>query len=319
MKIARLTAPVIDMVGLVASLAGAPIAALLAKLGPSRLPLTYRLWDALGVTPIRYHYYQPILRLEDMAKRGWERDQLVGIDFNVEGQLALLQELNYQKELSAFPVTDQGYKAKFFYNNSMFESGDAEIYYSLIRRFRPKRILEIGGGYSTVIAHLALQANGGSAQHICIEPYEHEWLAQVGVTEVIRSKVEALPIDLFASLGKNDILYIDSSHVLRTGGDVWFEYLQILPNLKPGVLVHSHDIFLPYPYPKEWLTRRRLYWTEQYLLQAVLQDNPSFEVLLALHFLSKEHRADLARACPIYASQAGRNPGSFWMRKKLMA
>jgi predicted O-methyltransferase YrrM len=277
--------------------------------------MTYRLWDALGVTPIRYHYHQPLPRIDDLPERTWVRDQLTGIDFNVDGQLSLLSVLNYQSELAAIPIDDTGDRARFFYNNLNFGSGDAEIYYSLVRQFRPKCILEIGGGYSTLIAHMAVEANGGGTEHICVEPYEQPWLEQIGLSKVIRARAESLPLDLFTALGVNDILFIDSSHVLRAGGDVWFEYLQILPNLGPGVLVHVHDVFLPYPYPKEWLKIRRLYWTEQFLLQAVLQNNSSFKVLLALYFLSQEHRSDLARACPVYATQQERGPGSFWMRK----
>lgn len=265
---------------------------------------------------MRYHYYQPIPRLEEVPERAWDRDRLVGVDFNENGQLSLLTQLNYQEELTAFPTYDRPDSARFFYNNTTFGSGDAEIYYSIIREFKPRRIVEIGGGYSTLIGHLAVQANGNGTEHLCVEPYEQPWLERVGLTKVIRSRVEELPIDLFTALGENDILFIDSSHVLRTGGDVWFEYLQILPSLRPGVLVHFHDVFLPYPYPREWLNVRRLYWNEQYLLQAVLQGNSSFEVLLALHFLSREHHSELARACPIYAKQPGRRPGSFWVRKR---
>ena len=277
--------------------------------------MTHRLWDAFHVTPIRHHYYQPIPRLQDLPERTWLRDPMAGIDFNIQGQLSVLRKLNYQQELSAFAVNDPGGKTNFFYNNSTFGPGDAEIYYSMIRHFRPKRIIEIGGGYSTLVAHLAIIANGEATEHICVEPYEQTWLEKVGLTQIIRSRVETLPLDLFSRLGQNDILFIDSSHVMRTGGDVWFEYLQVLPTLNLGVLVHVHDIFLPYPYPKEWLSVRRLYWTEQYLLQAILQNNSSFEVLLALHFLCKDFQPDVARVCPIYATQPWRNPGSFWMRR----
>jgi predicted O-methyltransferase YrrM len=312
----RLLNKFLDMAGVVASIPVAPLAGLLSRLGPTRIPATYRVWDAMGVTPVRYHYYQPIPRIEDISKQAWQRDRLAGIDLNEGGQLSLLKQLNYQNELAVLPQDDKAGEVRYFYNNSNFGPGDAEIYYSIIRSFKPRRILEIGGGYSTSIAHLAVQANGNGTQHICVEPYEEPWLETLGLTQIIRSKVEDLPIELFASLRENDILFIDSSHVLRTGGDVWFEYLQILPSLNPGVLVHVHDVFLPYPYPKEWMTERRLYWTEQYLLQAVLQNNSSFEVLLALHFLSKEHHSELARVCPIYAAQPLRKPGSFWLRKR---
>jgi predicted O-methyltransferase YrrM len=307
--------PIIDVIAATGSLVIAPLAALVARLGPARIPITYRLWDALGVSPLRYHYYQPISKLSELPEILWENDDLKGIDFNIEGQLAILRSLNYQEELYAYPIDDPGVGKQFFYKNSNFGSGDAEIYYALLRYLKPKRVIEIGGGYSTLIGHHALEVNGNSAEHICIEPYEMPWLEKIGLTKIVRSKVEDVPVEFFTELEANDILFIDSSHILRPGGDVWFEYLHILPNLKPGVFVHIHDIFLPYPYPREWLTVRRLYWTEQYLLQSMLQHSRAFEVVLALHFLSKMYANELARACPIYAMQAGRNPGSFWMRK----
>lgn len=313
MEAGRVFGRIVDFGCLLASVPTAPIVALLARLGPVRLPATYRLWDSAGVTPIPHHYYQPIPRMPDLPERTWLRDSLAGIDINVSGQLSLLQQLNYHQELSSLPVEDSGVEGQYFYNNSMFGPGDAEIYYSLIRHFKPKRIIEIGGGYSTLIAQLAVRAGGAPTEHICVEPYECPWLENVGLTQIVRSRVEDVSVDLFSSLRENDILFIDSSHVLRTGGDVWFEYLQVLPRLNPGVLVHVHDIFLPYPYPKEWLTVRRLFWTEQYLLQAILQNNSRLKVVLALQFLSKEFQSELARACPVYAVQRHRNPGSFWM------
>lgn len=312
----QLLTPIADVAGVIGSIAIAPLAAALARLGPIRLPLTYRLWDSFGVTPIRYHYYQPIPRLDELPEITWACDGLTGIDFRIDSQLSLLSKLNSQRELSALPIDGPDDSSRFFYNNTTFGSGDAEIYYSVIRHFRPKRIIEIGGGYSTLVAHHAVKANGNGGEHICIEPFEMPWLEKVGLTNVIRSKVEDLPIELFGNLQENDILFIDSSHVLRPGGDVWFEYLRIMPILKSGVLVHIHDVFLPYQYPKAWLTIQRLYWNEQYLLQAILQNSKSFEVVLALHFLSKQYHDQLARACPIYGAQPGRAPGSFWMRRR---
>ncbi len=206
-----------------------------------------------------------------------------GIQLDIEGQVRLLQTFAYRNELLEIPV-------------ERCDSG-------------------IGGGYSTLLARRALAKNSDGAEHICIEPFEQPWLSNIGLTQLIRSRVECVPLGLFRSLGSNDILFIDSSHVLRTGGDVWYEYLRILPTLNPGVLVHAHDIFLPFPYPRDWLLTERRYWTEQYLLQALLQDNSRFKVLLALHLLSKERPDELARACPIYAQQPGRDPGSFWMTR----
>lgn len=315
-KISKFVERIADLAVLAGSVVSAPLARVQARLGPARLPLTYKLWDALGVTPIRFHYYEPIPRCDRLPPRAWQRDPMVGVDLNVEGQLALLNTLNYGEELLAIPLEHSANGVRFHYRNTLFGPGDAEAYYSIIRRFRPRRILEIGGGYSTLIARLAVAKNARDVEHICVEPYEQPWLENIGLSQVIRSRVEDLPLDLFAGLRRDDILFIDSSHVLRSGGDVWFEYLHILPLLRPGVLVHAHDIFLPYPYPESWLTVHRRYWTEQYLLQAVLQSNPSLEIVLAMHFLSKDHPQELARAFPVYAMHGGCNPGSFWVQRR---
>lgn len=316
MKTSRFVERIADFAVVAGSLVAAPLAKLQARIGPVRLPLTYKLWDAVGVTPIRFHYYEPIPRWNQLATSALQRDPMLGVDLNVEGQLALLGNLNYAEELLCIPFEQHKNDVGFHYDNSLFGPGDAEAYYSMIRHFRPRRIIEIGGGYSTLIARLAVAKNAADVEHICIEPYEQPWLDTIGLSRVIRSRVEDLPLDLFARLERNDILFIDSSHVLRTGGDVWFEYLRILPHLRPGVLVHAHDIFLPYPYPESWLTVHRRYWTEQYVLQAVLQSNSSLEIVLAMHFLSKDYPQVLGRAFPVYGLHRERNPGSFWFRPR---
>jgi predicted O-methyltransferase YrrM len=315
----KLMERLVDMCALSGSVLSAPLAKVQTRFGPARLPITYRFWDLLGVTPLAFHYYEPITRCTEPPARAWQRDPLLGINFNVSGQLDLLTNLRYGKELRAIPVERTVHEPAFYYRNSMFGPGDAEAYYSMIRHCRPRRILEIGGGYSTLVARLAIARNGQNkdeVEHICVEPYEQPWLEKIGLTRVVRSRVEDMHLELFESLEPNDILFIDSSHVLRTGGDVWFEYLQVLPGLRPGVLIHAHDIFLPYPYPKSWLTVHRRYWTEQYLLQGILQGNSSLEVVMAMYFLSREYPRELARAFPVYGGESTCNPGSFWLRKR---
>jgi hypothetical protein len=108
---------------------------------------------------------------------------------------------------------------------------------------------------------------GYTCEHICIEPYEAQWLEKLDVT-TIREPVERLDKSLFRSLEKNDILFIDSSHMIRPQGDVLFEYLEILPILQSGVLIHIHDIFTPKDYLEEWLSQEVRFWNEQYLLEA---------------------------------------------------
>lgn len=158
----------------------------------------------------------------------------------------------------------------FYFNNGAFESGDAEYWYQLIRLKKPKKIFEVGSGNSTLMAINAIRKNREEnadykCEYVCIEPYEMPWLEKTEVT-VIRKKVENVDISFFSELGEGDILFIDSSHIIRPDGDVLFEYLQLLPTLKKGVIVHVHDIFSPRNYLDEWLRDDVRFWNEQYLL-----------------------------------------------------
>jgi hypothetical protein len=142
-------------------------------------------------------------------------------------------------------------------------------------------------------------------------------LDTVRLSKLIRKPVETVDLAVFQQLGADDILFIDSSHVLRIGGDVQFEYLEILPRLRPGVLVHAHDIFLPFEYPLSWVRDKKWFWTEQHILQAFLVFNSEFEVVLALGYLHAHHRELLARAAPVYAEHPSSGPSSLWLRRKL--
>lgn len=315
-----LLSTLIDILGVPITFLVAAWSKLQARFGPKRLPTSFKIWDFFDLAPVNYHYYQPIFKVSDLSEDTWTKaDPLSGIDLNVETQLTLLEQFDYQNELEQFPIDKPQEELKFYYDNWMFCAGDAEIFYSLIRHFKPSRVVEIGSGFSTRIAKAALEQNrleGKVSKHICIEPFEAPWLEKLGVDQVMREKVETLPPSYFENLEKNDILFIDSSHVVRTKGDVVYEFLQILPSLKSGVIVHIHDIFLPFEYPRKWLAKERWFWTEQYLLQAFLSFNSEFEVVLALNYLAHHSRAALDRKCPIFAKQKNRVASSFWIRKR---
>jgi hypothetical protein len=125
--------------------------------------------------------------------------------------------------------------------------------------------------------------------------------------------VQDVDLTLFESLGENDVLFIDSSHVLHVDSDVRFLFLEVLPNLQPGVVVHVHDIFLPDHYPRQWVVEEHRFWTEQYLLQAFLAFNPSFEILWAGSYMRARHAERLREAFASYDSSVW--PGSFWFRR----
>lgn len=317
--IRRLSLKVIDMCLSVFALSSALIAKIQWRCGgPQNVPYSFRAWNALGVLPVPFHYYHPTFDPERLPDSVWTRaSRLPGIDLRVEAQLELLGKFRYCDELRRLPLRGQP-NGGFAYFNPMFGPGDAEILYSVIRNFKPQRLIEIGSGYSTLLAKAALERNrveGRDFEHICIEPYPEPWLQEIKGTRLIRERVETMDASFFEQLGENDILFIDSSHVIRIGGDVEFEYLEVLPRLRSGVLVHAHDIFLPFEYPLEWVRDKKWFWTEQQLLQAFLAFNAEFKVVLALSYLNRHHREALASAAPIYADCAVNRPGSFWIQR----
>jgi predicted O-methyltransferase YrrM len=298
----------------------AGVAKLQWRAGPEWLPRSFRAWNAAGVVPVPLHFYHPAFDPDALPESVWTREsQLLGIDLQTKKQLQLLSQFRYADELQRFPLNGNP-KDGFYYSNRMFGPADAEILYSMIRHVKPRRVIEIGSGYSTLLAKAALDRNGAEgfdSEHICIEPFPPSWLEKVQITRLVQKPVEVIDAAFFEQLRANDILFIDSSHVLRIGGDVWFEYLEVLPRLLPGVLVQVHDIFLPFEYPVSWVREKRWFWTEQHLLQAFLAFNSAFEVVLALSYLNAHHREELAAAAPVYKEDSSCRPGSFWMRRKV--
>jgi len=286
------------------------------RLGPARLPSSRQSLRRMGLFPIRDHYYQPLFNDAHLTKPLSAVRTLPGIDWRPDDQVALLDQLRYANELqslnlAAAPKGD----LDFFIANDGFGSGDAEFLYSMIRHIEPNRVIEVGSGNSTKIAQLALKQNssetGRDCEHICIEPYEVPWLEQLGV-RVMRERVEAVGLDFFRQLGPNDLLFIDSSHMIRPQGDVLFEYLEVLPTLASGVYVHVHDIFSPRDYPDPWIRNDVRMWNEQYLLEALLSNSDRYEVVAALNYLQHAEYDRLAKVCPYLTKD--REPGSFYIR-----
>ncbi|MBX0333436.1 class I SAM-dependent methyltransferase [Pontibacter sp. HSC-14F20] len=295
----------------------------LTTFGIHKAALAEKIFTVFGVLPIRDHYYQPLVNPKKHLKKSLHEDRyLPGINFNDNIQLKILQSFNYNQELLQIPIEKpENNNIRFYFSNGSYESGDAEYLYNMIRQFRPNRMIEIGSGFSTLMAIEAFRKNKEldktyEYEHICIEPYEMPWLEST-TAKIIRQKVESLDINIFKKLNKNDILFIDSSHIIRPQGDVLFEILEILPNLNPGVLVHIHDIFTPKDYLEEWVYKEHLLWNEQYLLEAFLSNNDSYEIVGAVNYLLHNHKEDLYMKAPILAKQSHQKPGSFWIRKKL--
>jgi len=273
------------------------------------------------LTPVNYYFPVPDTRC--IPPETWEKpSQLAGVDLNEQGQLELLDEFaaSFKEEYESFPRHRTEVPWRFYLRNNFFGPVDAEALYCMIRRFKPRRIIEIGSGNSTMLAAQAAllnqQETGVECELTAIEPFPNPLLRAgfPGLTRLESNKLEEVPLDRFTSLEENDILFIDSSHVLRIGGDVQYEFLEILPRLKPGVIVHVHDIMLPMDYDRKWVLEQCRFYTEQYLLQAFLALNDSFEVMLAAAFLASSHPADLQRAFSSFDPQMA-TPVSFWMRR----
>lgn len=288
------------------------------KYGIQKLPLCKNTLLSVGVFPVRNHYYEPQFDFREIKHSFSEERGLPGINWNVQEQLNILKGLNFSVELENIPTSKLNTEEPHFHlNNGGFESGDAEYLYQLIRSKKPNKIFEVGSGNSTLMAIRAVLKNkednpSYECKHVCIEPYEMPWLEKTGVT-VIRKKVEDIDIAYFAELEANDILFIDSSHVIRPEGDVLFEYLQLLPSLKIGVIVHVHDIFSPRNYLNEWMRENVFFWNEQYLLEAFLSHNNSWKIIGSLNYLHHNHYAILKEVCPYLTPD--REPGSFYIQR----
>ena len=289
---------------------------LVRKAGVHNLPLCKKSLMNVGVFPIRNHYYEPQFDNRNPNPDFHVDRNLPGIDWNVSGQLEMLERLRFCDELKDIPL-EKPRDLKFHLNNGSFESGDAEYWYQMIRTIKPKRIFEVGSGNSTLMAIKAIKQNQNEnsdykCEHICIEPYEMHWLEESGVT-VVRKKVEDLELSFFSQLQEDDILFIDSSHIIRPQGDVVFEYLEILPSLNTGVIVHVHDIFSPKNYLNQWLQDDVKFWNEQYLLEAFLSHNSSWKIVGALNWLHHNHYDKLCSVAPFLTPE--REPGSFYMQR----
>ena len=278
------------------------------------LPVNNKIFMKFGLLPVRDHYYQPLINPRKHLKKSLREDrQLPGINLNIEGQLSILKAFDFNEELEKFPMEKEN-DLEYYFKNGSFESGDGEFLYNIIRQKKPSKFIEIGSGFSTLMANSAIIKNNNDGKHICIEPYEVEWIKKLKV-EVIRKKVEDVNMEIFLGLQKNDILFIDSSHVIRPQGDVLTEYLEILPQLNPGVIVHVHDIFTPKDYLDEFVYINHYMWNEQYLLEALLSNSQSFKIIGAVNYLKHHYFEELAKKSPALKKQPSREPGSFWMVK----
>ena len=299
------------------------IAAVRSRINELIFVKLFPFWESLGFHISRVHFYEPIPDARTLKADLWLEDsEHKGIDLNEDRQLALLSLFSskFKNEYDTFPKTRTSTPYEYYLDNGKFGGVDAEILYCMVRHLKPRRIFEIGCGNSTYLYAQAILKNRKEDEPGCelvaFEPYPSDVLRAgfPGLSKLVTKRIQDVDLDRFDELRENDILSIDSTHVLSIGSDVHYEYLKLLPSLDKGVVVQVHDIFLPAEYPSQWVLERHRFWTEQYMLQAFLIFNDAFKILWGSHFMHRKHPSRLEAAFSSYERERTL-PASFWMRK----
>ncbi len=271
---------------------------------------------------VRHDFYSPVPDLTMLPDGIWERRNLLGgVELNVEAAIRLIEEelTSFVAEFD-FPATGPRPPGEFFLDNSNYGAVDAELLYAMVRARKPRRVVELGSGMTTLLIGVAASRNaaeGVATEHLAYDPFPRAKILGEEPPPPTRFEPKsATDVSLadFKQLESGDILFVDTTHTVKLGSDVNYIVLDVLPTLSPGVIVHFHDIFLPWEYPREWFETMQYFWAEQYLIQAFLAFNDDFEVLLPASAVAVEYPDRLTKAIPSFAP--GRRPGAFWLRRR---
>jgi Methyltransferase domain len=253
------------------------------------------------------HFYSPLTAEADLS-RALSWTEAPGVDLAEARQLDMAARL---RPLLAEPLPGPRYVAA----NTMFGAADAAVYRAMLAHLRPARVMEVGSGYSTAVAldEADVSPELSGLEITCIEPFPERLLGLVRESDrkrltLLRQPVQNVDPATYDRLGPHDVLFVDSTHVVKAGSDVVWLFLYVLPRLAPGVVVHVHDVFWPFEYPPHWLRQRRD-WTEAYLVHAFLAGNASWEILFFSSWFWR------CRPELVPPSLAGERPGSIWLRK----
>jgi len=274
----------------------------------------------LGFDLLERHYYSPVPDTGSLSKAVWDTpSDLSGVRLEPRANLEFV-EAELQPYIGEFnpPRAPTGRPGEFHLDNGTYESVDAEVLYALIRHLRPTRVIELGSGASSLVLAGALRRNveqGHGCEYLIFDPFPSREVGDSIATlaELTRLGAADVPLSTFAPLAAGDVLFVDTTHTVKTGGDVNHLVLNVLPVLQPGVVIHFHDIFLPWEYPRDWIERHERYWAEQYLLQAFLAFNRDFEIIFASQAVARAFPEELGLLIESFGP--GVSPGSFWMRR----
>lgn len=267
------------------------------------------------------HFYSPIPSIKEIRENEnsiFSKDvkSIEGIELNVENQIKILEK--FKEFYDEIPYKEEKVEGiRYYFGNGSFKYGDAIILYYMLRYIKPKKLIEVGSGFSSCVT---LDANElflhNKIQCTFIEPYPELLKSLIKESdfnkiEIIDKKLQEVEIEKFSTLVEGDILFIDSSHVSKVNSDVNNIIFKILPRLKKGVIIHFHDIFFPFEYPKQWIYNG-IYWNEAYLLRAFLQFNDSFEIMFFNSLMGDFYKKYFEDNMPLFLKNTG---GSIWLRK----
>ena len=280
-------------------------------------------WEKQGYHISPVIFYSPLPDSQELTEENYRKKfDLQAININERGQLALLKQFRrkYYDRYSALPMVPTGVPSQYFLTNGAFNSVDGEILYCMIMHNLPKTIIEVGSGNTTYLMARAIAEMHKEKSHHCsltsYDPYPNE-IVRRGFSEfaVLRPmRIQDVERSAFEMLQRNDILFIDSSHVVKIGSDVQYLFTEVLPHLRKGVIVHFHDIFIPEEYLRRWFVEDHEFWNEQYMLYTFLQYNQAFKVLWAGNYMRLHHPELLMHSFPSYQRDTV-VPGSFWIQK----
>ena len=279
---------------------------------------TFPIWEKLGFHITPNHYYEPIPDTRTLGDEIWEREsEMRGVNVNGEKQKEFIDKYCsiYKKEYDSFGLYEPTDEFKYYVYNGWFGEIDGDVLYTILRSYKPKRVIEIGSGYSSILIAETLNKNklkdGIISKFTSIDPYPNPDIKGKipRNVELIEKKLQDIKFEYFNQLKENDVLFIDSTSIVKINSDVCYEFLELIPRLNKGVLIHVHDIFLPKEYPKEWVIGKKLFSNEAYLLQAFLLFNNAFEIIWMGNYMKIKYPKLCKKMFRGKASQ------SFWMKK----
>lgn len=268
------------------------------------------------------HFYSPVASRREVAAdraRVFAPRPLPGLDLRDAAQEALFARL--APHLATLPFSEAKAPGfRYHYDNPSYNFGDAAIYWAMLHELRPRRIIEVGSGFSSALALDTIDRLALPTVCTFIDPFPEVARAATDPLrpphDILPQRVQAIDLAMLDELGEDDLLFIDSSHVLKTGSDVHFELTRMLPRLAPGVVVHFHDMFEHFEYPERWVLERNHGWNELYALHAFLLFNGAFQVEFFNHHFARRHAETVWRLAAGQARRFLLNPGGgLWLRR----